>query len=175
MESKFIRLVLLGVFSVFCSSVMGQNIQKHYVAKSLSDGVLYHVLPVTLFENEASEKLTFDLTYKQDNKEVILNFTYWQDQPISADSVQFRNGTTILAGRVSKLYVEPDQKRWKHRYTLTEKMDKFGPFFAKKEAVEAIVYSNGVAYYYPMKKSAWNHFAPIGFKIFEMIKFNETK
>lgn len=172
MVNKFQGFILLGVLCIFCPSALGQNIKEHYVARSMSGGTLYHTMPVTLFENSESGDITFDLTYKQGSKVVIMNFTYLMKQPTPADSVQFINGSTIISGLVEQLYIEPNQKQWKHRYTLSDRMDKFSPFFSNKEVVEAIIYSEGTAHRYKAKKSAWNGYAPIGYKIFEMIKLN---
>ncbi|MEG1611960.1 MAG: hypothetical protein RR318_05035 [Alistipes sp.] len=130
-------------------------------------------MPVTLFENNEAGNLTFDLTYKQNSKTVTLNFTYFTKQPFPADSVQFVHDATTLSGVVWKLYIEPDRKVWKHRYTLSEKFEKFAPFFSNDGTAEAIVYSAGSVCHYKMKQSAWSSYAPVGFKIFEMIEINE--
>ncbi|MEG2064215.1 MAG: hypothetical protein RSB23_02230 [Alistipes sp.] len=141
----------------------------------MADGILYHTMPMTLFENSTFGALIFDLTYMQNSDVVTMNFSYWTQQPVSADSVKFISSTSVISGAVKKLYIEPDKKRWKHRYTLSETMGKFSSFFSNKVASEAIIYSKGVPYRYQVKKSDWNKYAPIGYKIFEMIQFNETQ
>lgn len=151
---------------------MGQNIKGHYVAKSLSDGTLYHTLPVSLFESKEFGDITFDLTYKQGTQVVTMNFTYILDQPAPADSIRFASENTVIAGKVEKIYIEPDKKLWKHRYTCSVDVNKFEPFFSD-QLPAATIYSKGSTFNYKVKKATWKTYAPIGFKIFKMIKFNE--
>lgn len=165
---------MLFCLLMFSSVALGQNIKGHYVSKSQPDGTIYHTMPVTLFENNTSGDLVFDLTYKQHSGRVTLNFTYEVAQPLSADSVRFVSGTTIFSGAVQKMYVEPNQKMWKHRYSLTTSIQPLYVFFNEKALPEVTIYADGKAYVYRVKRAAWRNYAPVGFKIFEMIRFNET-
>lgn len=173
MVSKLRCLLLFSSF-VFCSVVSGQNIKGHYVSKSQPDGTIYHTMPVALFENSMSSDLIYDLTYKQHSGQVTLNFTYEMAQPLSADSVCFVSGSTVVSGAVQKMYVEPNQNKWKHRYTFTTEIAPFYLFYNEKTLPCVTIYANGKSYVYKVKRSAWRNYAPIGFKIFEMIRFNET-
>lgn len=173
MVSNFRRYSLLICFLIFCSAVSGQNIKGHYVAKNQEDGTIYHTMPVTLFENSEVGDLTYDLTCKQQSGVVQLNFTYKMKQPFSADSVRFVSGATVFSGPVQKMYAEPDKKEWKHRYSLSVNVKPFYTFYDEKTLPEVTLWSGSKAYVYKAKKSAWKGYAPVGCKIFEMIRFNE--
>lgn len=111
-------LLLTAVCSV--QQLRAQEIRDRYVARHEADGTIYHTFPVTLFEREGSGDLTFDITYKtgRDGR-ATLNFTYRMAEPLPADSVCFRSGTTRIAGRVERLYIEPERRMWVHRYSLS--------------------------------------------------------
>lgn len=163
-------------FILACTSVAGQNIRDHYVSKADTDGVIYHTLPATLFENRREGDLTFDLTYKEGQQgRVTLNFTYRASRPVQADSVRFVAGDVVLAGPVAKFYIEPEKKLWKHRYSLQTDVALVRVFFDESVEPQAVVYSGGEALVYDAKRSAWRSYAPVGRKIFEMIRLNESR
>lgn len=164
----------LAAFVLTCTSVAGQNIRGHYVSKADIDGVIYHTLPVTLFECRGEGDLTFDLTYKegQDGR-VTLNFTYLAAAPVPADSVRFVAGPAVLAGPVEKFYIEPEKKLWKHRYSLQTDAASVRAFFDEQTSPQVVVNSEARTLVYDVKKSAWRSYAPVGRRIFEMIRLNE--
>lgn len=175
--SSVLRCGALCVALLLCAgSAVGQNIRGHYVSKAEEDGTIYHTFPKTLFTNSECGDLTFDLTYKEKKEGVVtVNFTYGMPQMNPVDSVCIQiDGRTILSGRASKLYIEPERKVWKHRYTFTAPVAAFGTFFDETTLPVMMLYSQGKAYAYPAKPSAWQSFAPIGFRIFEMIRVNEN-
>lgn len=137
-------------------------------------GTVYHTFPCTLFENRNVGDLTFDITCR-DNREMpaTINFTYEMAEIAPADSVRFVSGGTQMKGEVKKLYISPQKKQWKHRYSLSVDMKLLFTFFDVDALPEAIVYSQGQAFVYKAKPSAWKSYAPVGYKIFEMIRVNE--
>lgn len=170
------RLLLFAAFVLSCVSGAGQNIRGHYVSKADSDGTIYHLLPVTLFDNRSCGDLTFDLTYKEcRDGRVTLNFTYFAVTPMPADSVRFCAGQGIMAGAVTKLYIEPDKKRWKHRYSLQTDAAAARAFFDEQATPRVVVGCEGQTLVYEVKKSAWRSYAPVGRRIFEMIRLNENR
>ena len=170
------RLLLFAAFVLSCVSGAGQNIRGHYVSKADGDGTIYHLLPVALFDNRSCGDLTFDLTYKERHDGcVTLNFTYFAATPMPADSVRFGAGLGVLAGAVTKLYIEPEKKMWKHRYSLQTEADRVRAFFDEQSLPQAVVCSEGRMLVYDAKKSAWRSYAPIGRRIFEMIRLNEGR
>ena len=167
--------LILGALGVaLCTTVPAQNIQGHYVSKVQEDGTIYHLMPSTLFENPQLGDLTYDVTYKTEGKgTAVINFTYFAAQTLPADSVRFEAGRTAMAGKTAKLYIEPEKKTWKHRYSLTTGVAPLYTFFDPSAEPRVVIYSQGKAYEFRAKKSAWKTYAPIGNKIFEMIRVNE--
>ncbi|MCM1151429.1 MAG: hypothetical protein NC322_05255 [Alistipes senegalensis] len=169
-------LILFAALVLACGSAAGQNIRGRYVSRADDDGTIYHLLPVTLFESRSEGDLTFDLTYKAGPQgRAVLNFTYFASAPTPADSVSFDAGRISLAGPAERFYIEPDKKSWKHRYSLQTDAELVRAFFDETAVPRVIVYSGGVPHPYEVKKSAWRSYAPVGRKIFEMIRLNEAR
>ncbi|MFR0905671.1 MAG: hypothetical protein ACLSVO_06560 [Alistipes sp.] len=165
--------LLLGV----CLSASAQKIKGRYVSKVQEDGTIYHTFPETLFSSREAGDLTFDITYKtrQDGTATV-NFTYYAAQAAPSDSVRFEAGKVTLAGPVEKIYIEPEKKRWVHRYTFSVDADALARFFDPAAQPEATLYpAGGRPVRYHVQKSAWRDYAPVASKIFEMIRYNEAQ
>ena len=79
----------------------------------------------------------------------------------------------VMSGPVDKLYLEPEKKQWKHRYTFDADGSELCGFFDERALPEVTVYVGGKPYVYRAKRSAWRSYAPIGYRIFDMIRVNE--
>ena len=172
------KRLLLTTFCIAGAAlaVSAQNIRSHYVSKAEADGVIYHTFPVTLFESRETGDLTFDITYKEHRSgRATINFTCRMAQAVPADSVRFAAGRTVLAGPVEKLYLEPEKKGWKHRYTFDADGSQLCGFFDEQAEPDVTLYAGGRPYVYRVKRSAWCSYAPVGYKIFEMIYVNEKR
>lgn len=155
-----------------------QKIRDHYVSRVEEDGTIYHTLPQTLFANPERGDLTFDITYKtrQPERHATINFTYRAAQPAEIDSVRFAAGKVVLAGAAGKLFIEPEKREWVHRYTLSVPVDPLFLFFdAAAEPVSVTLYAGGDAVEYRVKRAAWRSFAPVGSRIFEMIRYDDCR
>lgn len=158
------------IFCVFCLSLYGQNIKKYYIFKTQEKGNLYYLFPVILFEDADKGKLSYDLTYTSWNDTVVMNFTYLKPEPLLIDSLKYISGKNEIVGKVKKLYVEPDSKKWVHRYSIESKSEDFFRLYDSNVIPEIIIYSNGKEYKYHSKNSNWLKYVPIGQKIFKMIR-----
>lgn len=157
-------------------SASAQNIRSHYVSKAEEDGTIYHTFPVTLFENREAGDLTFDITYKEHRSgRATINFTCRMLQAVPVDSVRFASGVVTMSGPVEKLYLEPEKKGWKHRYTFDADGSQLCGFFDEQAEPEVTLYVGGQPSVYRAKRSAWRSYAPVGYKIFEMIYVNERR
>lgn len=156
-------------------TAQGQNIKDHYVARNDEKGTVYHTFPNKLFESREHGDLIFDVTYRDRTDGLAtLNFTYEMVTMTPVDSVRFTSGRTQMRGVVEKLYIEPTKKTWKHRYTFKTPVVALYTFFDAAQQPEAVLYAGGKAYVYTVKPSAWRSYAPIGNKIFSMIRVNES-
>lgn len=169
------KRLLLAAFCVACAvcSVRAQNIRGHYVSKAEADGVIYHTFPVTLFERRDAGDLTFDITYKENRGRATVNFTYRMPQAVAADSVRFASGGLEIVEPAVKIYLEPEKKGWKHRYSFDIDVASLCRFFDEKAEPEVTLFAGGRPYLYVVKRSAWRSYAPVGYRIFEMIRVNE--
>ena len=91
------------------------------------------------------------------------------------DSVRFVSGGVVLAGPVEKLYLEPGKRDWKHRYTFDLDASQLCGFFDETHLPVVTLYIDGQPWTYRAKRSAWRSYAPIGYRIFEMIRVNEAR
>ncbi len=175
--SKLQRYALCCFVLSAAFAAQAQNISGHYVSKAEADGMIYHTFPETLFANRAHGDLTFDITYKESKEGIAtINFTYTMDEMTPADSIHFSSaGRIAMAGKVEKLFVEPTKKRWTHRYSFKCKVMPLYSFFDREASPEITIFSGGEKYTYPAKRAAWNSYAPIGYKIFKMIRLNDQK
>ncbi len=168
------RFLLAALCIAGASALPAQNIRSHYVSKAETDGVIYHTFPVTLFESREAGDLTFDITYKEHRGGcATINFTCRLPQAVPADSVRFAADVAVMSGPVDKLYLEPERKVWKHRYTFDADGSELCGFFDERASPEVTVYVGEKSYVYRAKRSAWRSYAPIGYRIFDMIRVNE--
>lgn len=171
MDNNWVRKYIVSLFfCVFCLSLYGQNIKKHYISKAQEKGSIYHFLSVSLFKDTDGKKLSYDLTYTSWNDTIMMNFTYVKPEPLLIDSIKYVSGNIRIEGRVDKLYVEPTSKKWIHRYSLRSKADEFFRIYNANATPEIIIFSNGKNYSYHVEKSDWRKYVPIGQKIFKMIR-----
>lgn len=170
------RLILAGLLAGASLAAVGQNIRSYYVSKAEADGVIYHTFPATLFEHPEAGDLTFDLTYKEHRGgRATLNFTCRMARADAVDSVRFESGRVVMAGPVGKIYLEPEKRLWKHRYTFDLDASLLCGFFDEQALPEVTLYIGGKPWVYRAKRSAWRAYAPIGYRIFEMIRVNEER
>lgn len=167
--------LLLALFLAAACCASAQNIRSRYVQKVQEDGTIYHTFPCTLFENADAGDLTFDITYKarQDGM-ATLNFTCTPDTSAQADSVLFDAGRTQLRGAVERIYIEPDRRRWKHRYSLRTPAASLCTFFDEEALPQVTLYIGDRRLVYRAKRSAWRSYAPVGYRIFETVRINEA-
>ncbi|MEG1544754.1 MAG: hypothetical protein RR382_09565 [Tannerellaceae bacterium] len=161
------KLIILFCFVSF--SVFGQNVSKYYVANHQSDGILYFIYPLSLFEERGNGDLTIDITYKTKSDSATVNFTYCQKGMTVADSVSF-NGTSglVISGIPQNLYLEAKKlPNWEHRYSLTVPFKQLSSLFASKSSFNICIYSQGKQLIYSPKRG-WEKHANIIHTILDM-------
>lgn len=164
------KYIVSSFFLILCLSLHGQSIKKHYVSKTQEKGNIYHLFPISLFEDQEGEKLSYDLTYTSWNDTITMNFTYAKSEPLLIDSIKYLSGSIKVEGKAHKLYVEPTSKKWIHRYSLKSKAADFFYLYNANATPEITIYSNGESYNYYVDRPAWRNYVPIGQKIFKMIR-----
>ena len=66
-----------------------------------------------------------------------------------------------------------EKKQWKHRNTIDADGSTLSGNNDERALHEVTVYVGGEPYVYRAKRSAWRSYAPIGYRIFDMIRVNE--
>lgn len=168
--------ILLAVSGLCCSA---QNISRHYVSRGDIEGVIYHTMPVKLFNNAVNGELTYDITYKSYIKDTVamatLNFTYYAKQPSPARKVAIKSQRLDIEGQPSQLYIEPERNIWRHRYSLLLPIEQLYPLYNAENYPQFIIECDNEQIIYEVRGSAWRNYAPIGYKIFELIRLNDSK
>lgn len=172
--------LLLCCFCLLATAGHAQKIKGRYTSRAQEDGTLYHLYPVELFSNRANGNLTFDITYKAlktpaEDPQATINFTYYADRTQPADSILFRCGSLAMRGKTEKIYIEPDKKRWKHRFTVSVPVAQLERYFDESQTPEVLLFTRQGEIVFPVRRSEWRSYAPVGFRIFEMIRYNETE
>ncbi len=174
-----IRRAAIGA-ALLCATLLphgspAQDIRGRYVAKQDTAGTIYHTFPCTLFEQADGTDLTFDITYRDHGDGLaVVNFTYCAAAPFAIDSVRFESGGVLLHGAAERLYIEPERKHWKHRYSLRVPVERLCPFFDAQAEPRVTLHAGSKQRDYRVKRSAWRSYAPIGCRIFEMVRVNEA-
>ena len=159
LEQLSALLMVLAIATVLLAAGLvtgaaAQDIRGRYVSKAEEDGTIYHTFPCTLFENGEAGDLTFDITYKEHRDGLAtINFTCFAE----------------------KIYLEPDRKRWRHRYTFRAPVTSVEAFFDETAEPSVTLYAGDRTWTYRVKRAAWRSYAPVGYRIFEMIRLNEGK
>lgn len=177
---KRIAYLLLILACLLPLAGHAQKIKGRYTSRAQEDGTLYHLYPVELFSNRENGNLTFDITYKAlkspaAEPRATINFTYYADRTLPADSIRFSCGDIAMQGRTEKIYVEPDKKRWKHRYTVSVPAATLYRYFDETRTPAVTLYTRQGAVEFPVRRSEWKDYAPVAFRIFEMIRYNEQE
>lgn len=154
-------------FSFF--SVSAQNIRDHYVTNVQSDGTLYFIFPMALFEQAGNGELIMDITYKTKKDSATVNFTYRQKALVEADSVSFNGPAGSLNGVPLKLYVEATKiPEWEHRYSLKLPFARLSALFTAEAPFRVQIYSKGKVLTYNPKRAGWTKQAKIVHTILSM-------
>ena len=177
-KSLLYRLFLIAGLLVGLSGgskAVAQKISSHYLSKLQEDGTIYHALPVELFKSSEHGELRYDVTYKERRDGLVtLNFTYEMAEATPIDSITLQSGRVVMGGKPSKLYIEPTKGGWKHRYSVRFPFQQMALFYDGQATPVVTLHAQQRHFSYAVKRSAWREYAPIGYKIFEMIRINEA-
>ncbi len=177
---KRIACLLLTVACLLPLAGQAQKIKGRYTSRAQEDGTLYHLYPVELYANREHGNLSCDITYKSlkspaADPRATINFTYYADRAQPADSIRFSCGDITMRAPVEKIYIEPDKKRWKHRYTASVPVGTLYRYFDETRTPAVTLYTRQGTVEFPVRRSEWTGYAPVAFRIFEMIRCNEQE
>lgn len=166
---KFLVLLCFMILPFFAAS--GQNIRDYYVTNVQSDGTLYFIFPMALFEQPGNGELIMDITYKTKMDSATVNFTYNQKMVAEADSVSFNGPVERFCGVPQKLYIEAKKlPHWEHRYSLKLPFGQLSALFAAEAPFRIQIYSKGKILTYNPKRVGWTKQVKIVHTILSMAK-----
>lgn len=167
--NNFFVLLCLAAFPFF--TVSGQNLRNHYVTNVQSDGTLYFIFPMALFEQSENGELIMDITYKTKMDSATVNFSYNQKTVAEADSVIFNSPAGKFCGIPQKLYIETKKlSEWEHRYSLKLPFGQLYALFAAEVPFRIQIHSKGKILAYNPKRAGWTKQVKIVHTILNMAK-----
>lgn len=172
-RSSFTAIRLLLPALLLCSLPAGaQRLRDRYVSKPEPDGMIYHLLPCTLFVDAGGDDVTFDITYKEHRDGMAtLNFTCCDADAAPLDSLTLCGAGSVTVA-VERLYVEPERQRWRHRYTCRLPLDSLYRYLGEEQPGFVLRRGAGASSC-RLRPSAWRSYAPAGRRIVELIRANE--
>ncbi len=165
------RITLIIALLTLSLSTYGQSVKGHYVSKTIDGGTLYHLLPKTLFHSESNE-LSYDLTYSSASDSITMSITFVSPEITKLDAMKVESQKMNVKDGLTRLYIEPKGKEWIHRYSMSTKAEPFFNLYTPKTTPQITLYNGDDEYIYTVKESAWKKYAPIGSRIFEMLKLD---
>lgn len=169
---KKILLLLVASLPLVASA---QKIKNHYVVREEADATILYMMPVTLFEADGYGELTYDITWRDlvgdDASPATLNFTYYASEPLEATTLEIRGERLSLAAPCRKLYIDPENRRWKHRYTLSFPEEELFVLY-QESSPELVLHTPKGEVHFEVKNRAWGEYQPIGQRIVETIRLN---
>lgn len=169
------KKVILLLLTLLPLMAVAQKIQRHYVVREDGEGTIHHLMPATLFEAAGYGELTYDITWRDNRtgepQPATLNFTYYAREAQPADSLAVRGERINLCLACQKLYIDPENRTWKHRYSLSVAIDEINHLY-EEETPEILLYTPRGEIRFTPKRSAWQNYCPIGRRIFQTIELN---
>lgn len=119
MKNSPLLIVLISVF-VFsgCLSSKGIKLNDYYTRHTQQSGDLFFIYEYDDYRglNNKSD-LFFDVTLRQGQETVTINYTFFSEDAESTNTLFFETEETKIYTSPEKLFIDFNNKRWKHRYS----------------------------------------------------------
>lgn len=168
------RLFFVLLFLLTGMFTQAQDVSKHYTSRVQGNSTLYYVLPREDWKSvEDNNDFEYDLTHQTKNDSVVFNFSYWHQESIKPESLKFTSGEKEITSNVTKLFIEPDGKEWKHRYSARFAFNDLRSMYDSKSTPKFIITAeDGKTITLEIKDRKWEKQANIVSKILETISLN---
>jgi len=164
-------LILFGLLSGFIHEVSCQDLSNFYTYRVQENGYLYFIFPFGEFNNTTDKSdFEFDITYRGGEDSATINFTYFTDDPIKADSFKFVNKNIICSGQTSRIFQDYKKKKWENRFGTKIAMDQLVFLFKSHQVPQIYVSGKDTVLYYGVKNKKWEAYANAVDKILYIIK-----
>ncbi|NCB07157.1 MAG: hypothetical protein EOM73_03220 [Bacteroidia bacterium] len=170
----FSRPLLIFSLMLLTSTINGQNISKYYTSSLQGNGVLYFISPQIEFSNNIiNAKFIYDITYLTTNDTATINFSYYDKNEKTIDSVVFVSDNQRYSARVKKLFIETKKLKWHYRYSFNFSFTDLNIFFNQTDNPKIILYTQQGAVELSVKTKTWKKKSVLIKKILTLIKYNQ--
>ena len=178
-SNSFLGAYLLRSFAFFSLFLLvskigySQKIGKYYVASTQKDGILYFIEPQEKFKNDKKEELFYDITYHTKSDSITLNFTYVADQIRDIDHLTFAQSEDIFRHPATRIFIDDDKNKWKHRYSTRISYEDFKKIIENKRSPVFTVFGEDTSQKLFIQEKKWQKESAILYKIFDLIASNK--
>ncbi len=167
-----------GLFLVFCLLKPGvfqaQKIKNHYVSSIQQKGTLYFIRPQKGFKNKrAGSSFVYDMTCFSSSDSVTLNFSYFDKNSRTLDSLYLMAGSIKTGFPIVKIFIETKKSRWHYRFTSRVSLNDLEAFFKATEMGTMALIEKHKPIPLTSTKRRWKKYAAINTRIFQLIRHNK--
>lgn len=162
--------VILLIF-VSGSLLYSQDLTKYYIHRVQEPNDLYFIFPFKEYQAvDDKSPFYFDITYLQGMDSVVLNYTYYSEEPMPSDSLIFILGDRVLSLPSLRIYEDYLKKEWESRFQVKIPFNELTGIM-KSPAVPGIrVISAGKEKTYFLKEKKWEPYSDAVDKILYIIQ-----
>jgi hypothetical protein len=162
------------VLSISTNS-FGQKLSKYYSSRNQEGGNLYFIYPFKNFRNsEDGSEFLFDITERVGNDYATLDFTYFSNDPLPADTFKIIAGQLLISEKAEKIFIDFSKKKWEHRFTSKIRITDLQWLFKENSIPVFEVISGKSNLLYTVKDKKWEDYANAVDKILFIIQ-SESK
>lgn len=164
-------LILLILITLLNLPVSGQDLSKYYTTRTQEGGDLYFILPFDKFKSEADRsEFIFDITYRQGNDSVAINYTFYTDDRFSPDSLQIKSGRPTYTLQTENLFKDFKKRKWENRYSVKMPFTVLADIINSDSKPVIRLLSNERALVYFIKEKDWEKYSDAIGKILYIIE-----
>jgi hypothetical protein len=166
----FFMFVLL-IFSISCSA---QKISNRFSSILQDNGTFYFIYKQGNFQGKQKVSLHFDISYLTSRDSATFNFSYFDKDITSIDSLILISPNKRLAVYAKKLFVEPYGKKWQHRFTTSPVFNDLQGFFVANPNPTMLLHTKNGYKTLHIKRRRWNKISSRTERIITLINYNKT-
>ena len=173
---KRILLFFWSLLFILSSSILyGQDLSKYYLSYTQEEGDLYFIYPFTEYKNiQDKSALSFDITYLDDQDSAILNFTYFTDKTLKADSLYLLLTENKYCYKAEKIYQDYKKKKWENRFGIKLPIAVLVQFSKNESPPTFRIISDQTKMNYSVKQKKWAEYQSAIDKILYIIQPDEN-
>ena len=155
-------------------SSKGIKINDYYTRHSQPSGNLYFIYEYEDYrELNSKSDLFFDVTLQKGKDNVTVNYTFFSEDTESSNKLLFETQDATINAPAEKLFIDFDNKKWKHRYSAKLDYNDFKKLIASPDQPRiGIVLEDGQVITYTTKNRPWQRYRDAVEKILHLFEEN---